>query len=88
MGASFLFNPTVSLALDLGLFLALLAGGGLAVVFVAWFRLERLEAILVDPQRLRSSFACSGCGRIYSRGQAREQAPCPGCGVNNVRLRL
>lgn len=88
MVASVPFLTPVSLAIELSLFLALLTGLGLGVVFIAWFRTERLEAILVDPQRLRSSFACSGCGRIYSRGQAREQAPCPGCGANNVRLRL
>lgn len=78
----------MSLPVDLGACLALAAGGGLAAVLVGWYRLERREALLTDPRRLRSSFACARCGRIYSRGRARETAPCPGCGENNVRLRL
>jgi len=73
---------------DLGTLLALLAGAGLAGVLGAWAWIDRRDALLVDPRRLRSSFACARCGRIYTRGRAREEAPCPGCGANNGRLRL
>ena len=73
---------------DLGTLLALAAGAGLAAVLGVWSWLDRREALLVDPRRLRSSFACTSCGRVYTRGRAREEAPCPGCGANNVRLRL
>ena len=73
---------------ELGTFLALAAGLGAALVLGAWLWYDRREALLADPRRIRSAFACVRCGRTYSRPRRREEAPCPGCGMNNVRLRF
>ena len=73
---------------ELGVFLALTAGMGCVLLLGAWFWYERREALLTDPRRIRSAFVCAACGRTYLRPRLREEAPCPGCGRNNVRLKF
>lgn len=73
---------------ELGTFLALASGLACALLLGAWAWYDHRESLLADPRRLSSSFACARCGRTYSRPRRREEAPCPGCGANNVRLRF
>jgi hypothetical protein len=76
------------LPIDLGLFLALTAGMGCTLILGVWFWYDRREALLNDPRRIRSAFVCTRCGQTYLRPRLREEAPCPGCGWNNVRLKF
>lgn len=87
MGASALFDPPM-IPVELGTFLAAVAALGCAVPLAAWVWNDRRDARLDDPRRIRSSFACARCGRTYARARPQEEAPCPGCGTNNVRLRF
>jgi hypothetical protein len=73
---------------ELGTFLALATFAACALPLGAWLWYDRRDALLADPRRLRSAFACAGCGRTYARPRVREEAPCPSCGLNNVRLKF
>ena len=73
---------------ELATFLAFV--GGLAVVVLlglqAWY--DRRDALLCDHRRLNSAFSCIRCNVTYVRPRRREEAVCPHCGWNNVRLKF
>jgi hypothetical protein len=73
---------------DLGVFLAFLAGMTAVLLFglQAWY--DRRDVLLADHRRISSTFACARCGLTYVRPRRREEAVCPGCGWNNVRLKF
>lgn len=74
--------------IDLGLFLAFLVG--LATLGLlglqVWY--DRRDVLLSDHRRINSAFACVRCAVIYVRPRRREEAACPHCGWNNVRLKF
>ncbi|MEI7650888.1 MAG: hydrogenase nickel incorporation protein HypA [Verrucomicrobiota bacterium] len=73
---------------DLGVFLAFLAGLAALVLLglQAWY--DRRDVLLADHRRINSSFSCVRCNVIYVRPRRREEAVCPRCGWNNVRLKF
>ncbi|MSS98930.1 MAG: hypothetical protein CK541_00860 [Opitutia bacterium] len=73
---------------DLAAFLAFLAGLAIVVLFglQAWY--DRRDVLLSDHRRLNSVFSCIRCNVTYVRPRRREEAVCPHCGWNNVRLKF
>ncbi|NBV38832.1 hypothetical protein EBR11_06845 [bacterium] len=74
--------------IDISVFLALITAI-VAIGFIclqAWY--DRRDALLSDHRRLSSVFSCTRCALTYVRPRRREEAPCPRCGWNNVRLKF
>jgi uncharacterized paraquat-inducible protein A len=76
------------LSVDLASFLAFLAGLAALGLFglQAWY--DRRDVLLSDHRRLSSAFSCVRCNVVYVRPRRREEAVCPRCGWNNVRLKF
>jgi len=75
-------------SVDLAVFLAFLAGLGAVVLFglQAWY--DRRDVPLSDHRRINSAFSCVRCNDLHSVNRRREEATCPHCGWNNVRLKF
>jgi len=73
---------------DLDAFLTFLAGLAALVVIGLQLWYDRRDELISDHRRLSSAFSCARCGLTYVRPRRREEAACPRCGWNNVRLRF
>jgi hypothetical protein len=73
---------------DLSVFLAFVAGLVVLGLFglQSWY--DRRDALLFDHRRLNSAFYCTRCSLTFVRPRRREEATCPHCGWNNVRLKF
>ena len=59
------------------------------IVFLsAWLYYDRRERAWVERERLKTTFHCIRCDRLYTAREARELCPCPRCGYENMRLRF
>ncbi len=78
----------MQIPVDLGAFLAFLAGLAAVTLFglQAWY--DRRDVLLSDHRRINSAFSCVRCSLTYVRPRRREEAVCPRCGWNNVRLKF
>ena len=78
----------MQIPVDLDVFLAFLAGLVAVILFwlQAWY--DRRDVLLADHRRLNSAFSCVRCGLTFVRPRRREEAACPRCGWNNVRLKF
>jgi len=78
----------MQIPVDLGAFLAFLAGLAAVILFglQAWY--DRRDVLLSDHRRINSAFSCVRCNVTYVRPRRREEAVCPRCGWNNVRLKF
>ncbi len=76
--------PTVSLGLIIAGFLAT----GLMLLLILWVFYDHRDGVAFATQRKLRIFHCTRCDHLFQSATCDDTAPCPRCGMKNIRLKL
>lgn len=73
---------------DLSLFVAIGVYTGIAFIVLLWVYYDRVGKTIHQEKRDRVIFHCVRCGHLYTDRKGVEDAVCPRCGMDNIKLRF
>ena len=76
------------ITVDFTLFVSAALYAGLAAIAVLWVYYDTYGKTIHAEKRNRDIFHCVKCGHVYTAPKGVEEANCPRCGMDNIKLRF
>jgi predicted RNA-binding Zn-ribbon protein involved in translation (DUF1610 family) len=73
---------------DLQFFVSAGLYAGLGLIAILWVYYDAYGKTLHESKRNRTIFHCVRCGHVYTAEKGTEEADCPRCGMDNIKLRF
>jgi predicted RNA-binding Zn-ribbon protein involved in translation (DUF1610 family) len=73
---------------DIGFFVSACIYLGLGMIAILWVFYDAYGKTIHEGKRNRAIFHCVRCGHVYTAAKSMEEANCPRCGMDNIKLRF
>ena len=73
---------------DISFFVSAAIYSGLGAIAVLWVYYDTYGKTIHEDRRNRVVFHCVKCGHVYTAPKGVEEAHCPRCNMDNIKLRF